>query len=395
MSNTLLLCVLIILVAVLIVVVAFALLRKPASISGSSDLSVPLQSLTQAIQQGHSQTAVLAEKLSQIETIIPAVNRIQVEIKALSERTSKVESNQVQVNQGLIAVGNGLTQTGTLTKGLVDSAAAIRNDLALAKTDLTELHSHTKARQEVEHRTAESIRRLEAIIAGTHSKGVAGENILETVFAKLPTEWQVRNFRVNDKPCEFGLRLPNNLVLPIDSKWAATHLLEQFIACDDVVEQQKLKEQIESVVLSKAKEVRKYIDPNLTVNFGVAAVPDAIYDLCCGSMCEAFKFNVVLISYSMFVPYLMLVFQTILKTSQNLDLEKLDRELRHAAETVNTLQEEIEGRYSRAITMLSNSRNDMSANLGKLNSQLTSLQTGAQVNGALPVLGEPVLDFQA
>lgn len=391
MDNILLLC----LTAALIIIgiLAVAWLRKPANAIDSSNISMSLQNLVQAVQQEHSQTAVLTEKLSQLEGAIPLIHRVQIELKSIAERTAQVENTQILVNQSLMTVGNSLTQTGTMTKGLVDTTEAIRTELARTQNDLTELHTSTKARQDIEFRSAESIRRLEAVIAGTHSKGLAGENILEAVFSMLPIEWQVRNFRVNDQPCEFGLRLPNNLVLPIDSKWAATHLLEQFIACDNILDKQKLKGQIENVVLTKAKEVRKYIDPNLTVNFGIAAVPDAVYDLCCGLLCETFKINVVLISYSMFVPYLLLVFQTILKTSQNIDSDMLDQKLRHTLEVIGGLQEEVEGRYARAITMLSNSRNDMSAQLGKLNSQLVSLQTGTNVDGKPLAVGQSLLDI--
>lgn len=430
MDTAILLIVLIVLILVLIGAVAFMLLRKPSAPALPADLATPLQNLTTSILQGHSHTAVLTEKLHHIESIVPAINNIQIELKGLAERTSKVEGVQGQVNAALIKVGTGLTQTGTMTqsllettstirnelarakteltalaertskidgnqnqfnhgmialgnqltetdavtKGLVQAATAIRDDIALTKNDITQIHTQAKTRLETEYRTSESIRRLEAVLAGTQSKGAAGENILEAVFSKLPTEWQVRDFKVNGCPCEFGLRLPNNLVLPIDSKWAATNLLEQFVASEDVAEQQKLKAQIESAVLSKAREVRKYIDPNLTVNFGVAAVPDAIYELCSASQCDAMKINVVLIPYSMFIPYLMLVFQTVLKTSQNIDLEKLDRELKSINESLTSLQEEIEGRFSKAITMLTNSRGDMSAHLGKINSRLTSLQ---------------------
>ncbi|MCB8953637.1 MAG: hypothetical protein H6650_16655 [Ardenticatenales bacterium] len=51
-------------------------------------------------------------------------------------------------------------------------------------------------------------------------------------------------------------RLPNDLILPIDSKWAATNLLEKFIAASDISEQQRLKTEIESAIIKKAKEVR-------------------------------------------------------------------------------------------------------------------------------------------
>ena len=247
---------------------------------------------------------------------------------------------------------------------------------------LTELQAYARARHDLERQTAKSIRRLEAVIAGTQTKGAAGENIMELVFAKLPPEWQVRNFRVGNKTVEFGLRLPNNLLLPIDSKWPATNLLEEFAGCDDPSEQQRLKARIESAVLSKAREVKKYIDPNITVNFGVAAVPDAVYELCSGVQADLFQSNVVLISYSMFFPYLLLVFQTMLKTSQSIDLQRLDAYLQSAQNSVEVLQDEIEGRFSKAITMLTNSRNDMSVHLSKVSSGLTSLQISAARPGA-------------
>lgn len=82
------------------------------------------------------------------------------------------------------------------------------------------LNANVKARFEVEKQTADSIARLETIIAGSGSKGAAGERILENLVSKLPTEWQVQNFRVGNKSVEFGLRLSNGLILPIDSKWA-------------------------------------------------------------------------------------------------------------------------------------------------------------------------------
>ena len=249
------------------------------------------------------------------------------------------------------------------------------------RQDLAELQAYTKAynraRQDLERRTADSVRRLEMVIAGTQTKGVAGENILETVFAKLPQEWQVRNFRVGDKAVEFALRLPNNLLLPIDSKWPATHLLEQFACCEDLEEQRRLKAQIEKAVLDKAREVRKYIDPNVTVNFGIAAVPDAVYDLSAGVQADVFQLNVVLIGYSMFVPYLLLVFQTILKTSQSIDMQRLDTYLRSADENIQTAQGELEGRFSRALTMLTNSRDELSVLLSKVRSGLTSVQISA------------------
>jgi DNA recombination protein RmuC len=179
------------------------------------------------------------------------------------------------------------------------------------------------------------------------------------------------------------------LILPIDSKWAATDLLEQFTATIDSTERQQLKTRIEKVVVQKAKEVTRYIDPSVTVTFGVAVVPDAIYDLCSGIQTEVFQSSVVLVSYSMFVPYLLLVFQTILKTGQSLDLQKLDAYLQTAQSSIKELQEELDGRFSRAITMLNNSRDVMRAHMSKASSSLTSVQISTAAPATTPALSGP------
>jgi DNA recombination protein RmuC len=371
---------------VLLLGIAVRLFLIPKTDAG---LSTPLQNLTQAVQQEQAQTAVLVAKIEHLEPISQEVGKLSIELSRLAERVSNVEGGQNQVTLGIVSLGTGLTETKTVEKSLVDGITAMRGELSQAKTDLTQLQTHTAARLEQELRTAESIRRLEAVIAGTQTKGAAGENVLEVVFAKLPPDWQVRNFRVGAKTVEFGLRLPNNLILPIDSKWPATDLLEAFVACDDPDKQRALKAEIEEAVLKKAKEVRKYIDPNVTMNFGVAAVPDSVYDLCFGIQTDVFLLNVVLISYSMFVPYLLLVFQTILKTSQNIDLQKLDAYLKSAEESIEAVQGELEGRFPTAITMLNNSRAEMSAHLSKLAGGLTSLQISAPARPAIAASADP------
>lgn len=401
------------LILLVVVAVLFFQLRK-------------LQGNKGEISQLLPQMAVVTEKLSHIEPVTQAVNVLQADVRGLGERIGTVESNQsivsqgvshlatdvrglgerivtVEKNQGVVHQGVGylatnalsaITELKTLATSLSDTTGAMRVELSRAKNDLTELHTHIKTSQETERQVADSVRRLETIIAGTQTKGSAGENVLEVVFSKLPIEWQVRDFRIGGKSVEFALRLPNNLIMPIDSKWAATNLLEQFLNTDDIQEQQRLKKAIEEVVISKAKEVRKYLDPSVTVNFGVAVVPDAVYDLCASIQSETFQLNVVLVSYSMFVPYLLLVFQTTLKSSQSIDLQKLDAYLQTAHESIKAIQDELDGRFSRAMTMMNNSRDDMRAVLGKLGGSLTGLQMGASSVHTLPEPIEKMLESQ-
>ncbi len=355
MDNTVLIIILIfslMLIGTCLLIGVYLIVRKTQHSTG--DTPADLQ----------TQLSVMTEKLARLEPMAQTMSAVQVEMRGMAERVGAVEQRQTVANQSL----------GSLTSGLADSTQSLRGELARATSGLAQLNTLAHARQEIEQRTADSIHRLESIIAGTQAKGSAGENILEVVFAKLPVDWQVRDFRVGGKTVEFGLKLPNNLILPIDSKWAATHLLEQFVNCDDPVQQVQLKQEIERRVLEKAREVRKYIDPNVTVPFGVAAVPDAVFDLCNSIQADALSLSVVIISYSLFLPYLLLVFQTMLRADQSIDLAKLDAYLHTVQESTQAMQEELDGRYSRALTMLANSRDDLRAHLSKVTSSMTGLQ---------------------
>lgn len=318
-------------------ILLFIQIRKPRENINLDEIRTGLQSLSQTVQQGQTQIAVLAEKVAHLEPVAQNINS---------------------------------TLTSELTK--------VRENLA-------SIQEHARARQEIEQRTIDSVKRLELIIAGTQSKGTAGENIVELVFAKLPVEWQIRNFTVNGRVVEFGLRLPSNLILPIDSKWPATNLVEQFALAEDANKREGLKRDIEKEIVRKAKEVSKYVEPGITMPFAIAVIPDAVYELSAAVQSEAFQSNVVLVSYSMFVPYLFLTIQTAVKTLQTVDLQKLDAYLDAIQNSINKLQEELDGRFARALTMLNNSRDDMRAHISKASGSLTSLQISApSPNPSLP-----------
>lgn len=392
-------------VLLVILVLLFFQIRK---IQGRSDnLFVSLQNLSQQLQQGENNTNILIERVSNLQQnqqlANQAVGKVNTDLtNAEKAITSEVSSVRKDSTNTLYQVGKGLSdEISRIRQELATEVNSVRKDsttslyqvgkslsdaIAKIQQELAILQASAKARQEIEQKTAESISRLETIIAGTQSKGSAGENIVELIFAKLPVEWQVRNFKVNGRIVEFGLKFPNNIVLPIDSKWAATDLLEQFMDSENPDEQQKLKAEIERAVIQKAKEVRKYIDPSITTTFGVAVVPDAIYELCVSIYPEIFRIGIVLVSYSMFVPYLLLVFHTILKSEQNIDLQKLDAYLQTAQSSLNDLQEEINGRFSRALTMLSNSRDDMQAHISSVNTSLTGVKVGAIARNPQPEL---------
>ena len=339
--TDLLLALLLVLVVAIFVLGLVLLLRKPGASVDAAD-----EQILAELKKHEQFMTVMAEKMRSIETTIPTIN-------------------------------NAVVKTGADASNLIAATSALRTELDSARREINAMDAHARARREAEERSAESIRRLESIIAGTQSKGSAGENIIEIVFSKLPIEWQVRNLTVNNKICEFGLRLPNQLVLPIDSKWPATNLLEQFVVSENPAERQRLKTQIEVAVIAKAREVQKYIDPHQTTSLGVAVIPDAVYDLCYSVQPQAFTMKVVLVSYSMFVPYLLLVVQTILASGQSIDMNKLTAHLQAIDAGIMEIQNEIEGRFTRGFTMMDNSRVEIRAQIGKIRNSTASLQVDA------------------
>lgn len=184
-----------------------------------------------------------------------AANNESRDIERLVERIGALERCQDAAGTSIQGLAVSLAGTGARTETLVESANAIRDQLAEASKGLTELRSSAAARQDVELETPKSIRRVEAIIAGTNTRGAAGEKIIEAMFSRLPAEWQVYDFRVAGGVVEFGLRSPNNLVLPTDHKWPAVDLLDGLAASDDPNEQARLKRQVQSAVRSKVIEV--------------------------------------------------------------------------------------------------------------------------------------------
>jgi DNA recombination protein RmuC len=246
------------------------------------------------------------------------------------------------------------------------------------RVETAKLSERFQSKAEIENQMAQSIKRLETIMAGSATVGDAAENLIEEFLTLLPPEWQTRNFQVGNKTVEFGLRLPNGLVLPIDSKWVGANQLDQLNGTENPDERKKLKDQIEKQVVNKAKEVQKYINPEITTPYGIAVVPDAVYNLCPSVNITTLKFNVTVISYSLLLPYLILTFQTALATLHNIDVARIGIHLRAVEQTLQELSTELEGRYSKGLTMLSNSRETMQKHLGKANSALVSISAIAE-----------------
>jgi DNA recombination protein RmuC len=86
----------------------------------------------------------------------------------------------------------------------------------------------------------------------------------------------------------------------------------------------------------------------------------------------------------MLIPVLLISIQSSLKNLRSIDLQRLEAHLHAVQGSILGMQDELDGRFAKALTMLSNSRDDMRALVGKANTGLTSLQLEAPQSPALP-----------
>ena len=300
--------------------------------------------------------------------------RIHQTQQALTSVTELV--NQTVRTQELLAQQLGQVQE-SLAGNLAVAQQGLRTEITQTREMIAQIQAADHVREKHEREAWDALKRLETVLAGTKSRGIAGENILGTILAQLPPELRETNLTINNKPVEFALRLPHGRLLPIDSKWPALSQLERLQDAEDPMMRRGLADEIQSEVKKKIREVTKYLDPDRTIRLGVLAVPDAVFDLCVDAHVEAFKQGVVIISYTQVIPYLLSLLQVILRFGTQIDTARLSQALSTIADALEKMDNEVDGRLSRTVTQLQNSREDLKAHLSQARQGVRSLHVEA------------------
>ena len=234
-------------------------------------------------------------------------------------------------------------------------AAEVRERLAQAQSAMEGLRAAVSARQPIEDEARASLKRLESIIAGSSSRGAAGERILEEALRHLPPEMLQRNVWVGGKVVELALRLPGGKLLPMDSKWVSSPALEEIAEPSlDTNRRAQLMATVEREVERRVREVSQYIDPATTTPFALAVIPDAAYDVCRGAIVNAHRRHVMVVGYGMALPYLLTLYQLHLQFARTVDMEKLQTALIDIERQVDVLEGILENKVQRSLTVLQN-----------------------------------------
>ncbi len=263
------------------------------------------------------------------------------------------------------------------------AATELRDRLSQTQTLLEGMRAVFVSRHQIEDDARQSLRRLEAIIAGSPSRGAAGENILEEAFRHLPPDMIRRNVWVNGKVVEFGLHLPGGKLLPIDSKWTASAPLEELARPDVPADRRgRLGGLVEKEVERRVREVSQYIDPATTAPFALAAVPDAAYAACRSAFAEAHRRHVMIVAYSMTLPYLLLLYQLHLQFARTVDMDNLQACLMEIDRQLDALDSSLENKLQRAATMLGNAYQDGKQVTARIRASLRGIEAAGRLDEA-------------
>ena len=277
------------------------------------------------------------------EDLARSLGPLQTELLRLSRQQDEL---RVEAQRGR---ETWLAQFGT-------AAQEIRGDIGEARRALAEVKALEEGRVRQMDRAADSLRRLEVVIAGSGSRGAAGENILVRALAQLPPDLLAVNVAFGSKIVEYAVRLPDGRLLPIDSKWTSVAALERLEESDDPAELRRLVDQVTREVRTRIRDMTKYLDPDRTLSLAVLALPDAVYQAAPEVHGDGYREGVLVVPYSLALPFLLTLYRLAVRFGAGTDAQAVAGGLRELAETLRKMEEEVEGRLSRALVQAANAR---------------------------------------
>jgi hypothetical protein len=284
------------------------------------------------------------------------------------------------VGLALVVLGSGLRQglesrlsaTDAELRRLGDAsvyrergAGEMRQEIASFRDVLQQTRVREEERRAREEEGWTTLQKVAAVLVGSHRTGRAGENVLRESLAHLPPSMVVTDFRVNGRVVEFGLVLPDGRRLAIDSKWPAERELLALADETDPAARERLIRVIERTVADRAREVSGYRDPAVTASVGVAAIPDAAYQVLRRAHADAYRQGVIVMPYSMALPIVLFLHSLVGRFGRVGDVEACLNDL---GAMLDAIEGTVENKVARASTMLVNGAEELRGQLGKARS---------------------------
>jgi DNA recombination protein RmuC len=239
-------------------------------------------------------------------------------------------------------------------RDLTHATQGIRGDLGEARRALAEVKAIEQSRGRQIDQAADSLRRLEAVVAGSSSRGQGGESVLARALGQLPPDLLEVNVAFGGKVVEFALRLPDGRLLPIDSKWTSVASLERLADAEEPAERRRLEEQVARELRTRMRELAKYLDPERTLALAVLAVPDAAYAAAPEVNTDGYRQGVLIVPYSLALPYVLALYRLAARFGTAIDQDQLGARLRDIEVGLRRIEDELEGRLARGLVQIGN-----------------------------------------
>jgi hypothetical protein len=309
------------------------------------------------------------------DSALPALLESVKNLSALESQVGAISGAQAAMiqNLGKLEVSlKGLEAKVAETTGGVKEA--LSKDVSDARRVLIELKTKFEDQSKREDDIHDVTRRIERVLVGARTRGESGENILADAFAEFPPEMIDRNFHVGGKVVEYAIVLPSQKRLPVDSKWSGVEAIERIQRETDPERVKRLEADLEREVEKKVKEVASYIEPSATSNIAIAAVPDSVYSFCKKVHIEAFRRGVLLMAYSMVVPYVLALYHLHLQMGRSIDFENFEANITKIERNLDEMDKILENRVARAATMATNAYTECKEILGAMKAATSYLR---------------------
>jgi len=360
-------------------------IRTQATEQHQIQLQSGLQRLSESVRELQGKLDESARQhLQHTTTLAQALQQLATRTAELQSRTQTSEQRQVQLQDALQRLGELLTELRSslhnlskqhdTTSGRIDQ---LQQALATAQQALLELRRNDEEARRQQEELARFIARIDAVLTGSASRGAAGEHVLEAILEHLPAEFKAFDLRIRNRIVEFAFRLPNGKHVPVDSKWVGVHQLEEL----EETGSEQVRRELEALLERRIDDVTAYLDPELTLGLAIIAVPDAVYRWTQRLHARALERGVVVISYSMAIPYFLTLLHFAIRFLREENSARISALSHQLEQALRTMESELNGRFAKGLTMLQNSRDALARETASALGSLRQLQA---LSGATP-----------
>jgi len=299
------------------------------------------------------------------------VDRVQNDLFNAQQTLSQIDrSLQILIN---FTQNNFQPQVSQQLQDAANKLGQVQQALQDAQQTLTTV-SILSVLKETTERIESNINQVTRILTGRKS-GKAGENIVGELLNIVPQDWIERNISIGKGQVEFAIKISGGYLIPLDSKFVAPELAAQLENETSGKQQQQLLEEVKRKLRERAREISKYLTDSKVLGFGIAAVPDSVYDLCREAVkTVAQNHSIVIVPYSLLLPFVLSLYLM----AQRLGISRLgetDQVIGTAIIALDQAKRELEN-MSKEITTVNNQKERALERIEKTLNSLYKLMQG-------------------